>query len=337
MTNRRTYHAAREHQAAHPGTSYQQALRALSGNATGTTQSAPSAQDPGRAYLKQIDELVGQDGAKEHLRKLAGRSALEGSRRSNLVITGQPGTGKSTIARIAGGIWSEHGEGAPQGPIVEVDRTDLVRPALGASGAATAEILESARGGTLIIDQACDLSLAGSVADPFGAEALEVIEESLNGRPGDPAVILLGYPGDIEVLFAHRPALRSLFPQSIDTEPLAAEQLWTLAQRFAAKQGSRLPDAARGEFFAIVKWAANTTVPHTGVTLIHRGGNARFVRNLVESAREAAADRLAAANMSALTDAELTTVTAPDLAAGVTEMTAWLSPAVRYPGQGRGR
>jgi hypothetical protein len=283
--------------------------------------SAPAAGSPAREVrpelpperpieelLAELDELVGLHQVKADVRRLTsllriqklreerGLPTLETSH--HLVFTGNPGTGKTTVARLLSQILRAL-DIVSTGHLVETDRSHLVAGYVGQTATRTRQVLESALGGTLLIDEAYALA-RGSEQD-FGREAIDTIVKFMEDHRDDLAVIAAGYPEEMGDLIDANPGLKSRFTRTIHFPDYTTDELVAIFELMGEDTDYHLDDAGRARLVEVIEAEPRS-----------RGfGNARFVRNVFEASVAYQAERLAA--VEAPTDAELTTLTAADV------------------------
>jgi SpoVK/Ycf46/Vps4 family AAA+-type ATPase len=194
----------------------------------------------------------------------------------HLVFTGNPGTGKTTVARLVSGIYASLGL-LSQGQLIEVDRSELVAGYLGQTAVKTSEVVGKAAGGVLFIDEAYSLT-----GDQYGTESVDTLVKEMEDRRHDLVVIVAGYPAPMREFVAANPGLASRFRTTIEFDDYTDDELLAILKVLAEGSDYELTPAAQKHFRELL--AA------TG-----RGegfGNGRFSRNILEAAIGAHAWRL---------------------------------------------
>ncbi|GAA4546839.1 AAA family ATPase [Amycolatopsis samaneae] len=262
--------------------------------------------------MAELDGMIGLDGVKQRVRSLVAETRLDARRRGaglpvaprsrHLVFTGNPGTAKTTVARLMGQIYRELGA-LPSGHLVEVARPDLVGEFIGQTAPRTREVCERAVGGLLFIDEA--YNLVQDYATDFGKEAVAELLVQMENHRDDLIVIAAGYPADMDRFLDSNAGLRSRFGGTVEFPDYTDEELAGIFTAMAAKQGYRLaPDLA-------------AALPGVMAGIDRGAGfaNGRSARGLLEQAISAQAMRLAGpeVDLEQLADDELTLLTMGDL------------------------
>ena len=286
--------------------------------------------------LAELDALIGLERVKREIHrqvallrveKLRGEAGLKSPTLTrHLVFTGNPGTGKTTVARLVSGIYRALGL-LSQGQLVEVDRSELVAGYLGQTATKTADAVASAAGGVLFIDEAYSLTGIGPTGDQYGQEAVDTLVKEMEDRRDDLVVIVAGYPAPMRIFIDANPGLASRFRTTIEFEDYTDDELVAILLQLAA-----------GADYEVVPEAVQRFRETLGRT--PRGesfGNGRFARNALESAIGHQAWRLR--NTDAPTRDELRQLVARDFdedplddEAGVPPPTSNGDDASREPG-----
>jgi SpoVK/Ycf46/Vps4 family AAA+-type ATPase len=232
------------------------------------------------------------------IRKERGLPVIDTS--NHLVFTGNPGTGKTTVARLIGQIYRTLGV-VSKGQLIETDRSKLVAGFVGQTAIKTADALDSALGGVLLIDEAYALARGGD--DDFGREAIDTLVKGMEDHRDDLALIAAGYPEEMAGFIDANPGLRSRFTRTLHFADYSDDELVRIFCTMGEKSRYAPTEASVTKLREIL--AAQPR---------DRGfGNARFVRNVFEKAVGRQASRLV--GVTAPTDAQLTTLEADDLVA----------------------
>ncbi len=202
----------------------------------------------------------------ERMRAQAGLKAPRMSR--HLIFVGNPGTGKTTVARLIGAIYRAL-ELLPQGQLVEVDRSELVAGYVGQTAMKTAEVCARAKGGVLFIDEA--YALAG---DQYAEEAVNTLVKEMEDHREDLVVIVAGYPDPMVRFIAQNPGLASRFTTTIEFDDYSDDELLAILDSMAGGSDYELTPEARTRVGHILQ-----ATPRTSAF-----GNGRFSRNLFEQA-----------------------------------------------------
>jgi SpoVK/Ycf46/Vps4 family AAA+-type ATPase len=258
--------------------------------------------------LAELDELIGLDHVKEEIRRLTSLLRIQRLRAErdlptvetshHLVFTGNPGTGKTTVARLLSQIFRTL-DVVTKGHLVETDRSQLVAGYVGQTATRTRAVLESALGGTVLIDEAYALARGGE--NDFGLEAIDTLVKFMEDHRDDLAVVAAGYPEEMRKLIDANPGLESRFTRTIDFPDYTGDELVAIFDSMSSKKRYHLDAEARRALTELVGAEPRT-----------RGfGNARFVRNVFEQAVSLQALRLASVEQP--TDDQLTGLVAADI------------------------
>ncbi|MHB8184566.1 MAG: AAA family ATPase [Dermatophilaceae bacterium] len=228
--------------------------------------------------LAELDALIGLEHVKrevhrqvailrvDRLRAEAGMKNATITR--HLVFTGNPGTGKTTVARLVSGIYQALGL-LSKGQLIEVDRSELVAGYLGQTAVKTAEVVSTAAGGVLFIDEAYSLT-----GDQYGTEAVDTLVKEMEDRRDDLVVIVAGYPAPMVAFVAANPGLSSRFRTIIEFDDYSDDELVKILTLLADGSDFELtPEALRHFRELLAVTARDSTF-----------GNGRFSRNMLEAA-----------------------------------------------------
>ncbi len=258
---------------------------------------------------KELDSYIGLEGVKKEVKNLINMAAVYKMRKDNdlptadvslhMVFSGNPGTGKTMIARLMARVYHALGL-LSKGHLTEVDRSGLVAGYIGQTAIKTAKVLEEAIGGVLFIDEA--YTLTSKTENDFGFEAVDTVLKAMEDNRDDLVIIVAGYIDLMEEFIDSNPGLRSRFNKYVHFDDYTAEEMSGIFDLQCKKSCYELPDEAKSalaEYFRAVSEEAGEF------------GNARGVRNTFEKILTEQANRLAA--METVTREDLMTITAADV------------------------
>ncbi|MCT4579452.1 CbbX protein [Donghicola sp.] len=267
-----------------------------------------------REVLEELDrELIGLAPVKQRIRETAALLLVDKARREmglsnetptlHMSFTGNPGTGKTTVARMMAGLLHRLGY-VRKGHLVSVTRDDLVGQYIGHTAPKTKEVLKRAMGGVLFIDEAYYLYKPDNERD-YGQEAIEILLQVMENNRDDLVVIMAGYADRMDRFFTANPGFRSRIAHHIDFPDYSDDELLRISQSMLEGQSYVFDpeaEAAMAEYISMRRMQ-----PHFA--------NARSIRNALDRARLRQANRLFSESKGPLDAAALSTITAADVRA----------------------
>nr|WP_307391101.1 stage V sporulation protein K [Bacillus horti] len=241
--------------------------------------------------MKQLDLLVGLNNVKDfvyeiyawlYITQCRKEQGLKGAHQTlHMIFKGNPGTGKTTVARILGKLFQEMNV-LSKGHLVEVERADLVGEYIGHTAQKTRELVKKALGGILFIDEAYSLARGGT--KDFGKEAIDCLVKAMEDHKDEFVLILAGYPKEMEHFLSSNPGLPSRFPVQLEFSNYTVSELLEIAELMVFEREYELSVQARNKLQHFL--AAEMRNKHQNFS------NARLVRNLIEKAIREHAVRL---------------------------------------------
>lgn len=245
-----------------------------------------------KKFQKELDGLIGLQNVKKIIEEIYALLYISDCRKLHglktnkqalhMIFKGNPGTGKTTIARIFGKLFFDMNV-LSKGHFIEAERADLVGEYIGHTAKKTRELINKAKGGILFIDEAYSLSRGGS--NDFGKEAIDTLVKGMEDHYDDLLVILAGYPREMNYFLSQNPGLPSRFPIIIDFKDYTVEELIEIAKQMVMERDYILANSAEQKLYNHI---------HHVIHHDDKGkfSNGRYVRNIIENAIRKQAVRL---------------------------------------------
>lgn len=270
---------------AEPSSNAAQAAEAA-GNAKTLPQAGPWAE-----WRKELDRMIGLDNVKElvyeiyallQIMQYRSEASLQAQAHVyHMIFKGNPGTGKTTVARLLAKLFQSMGLLA-KGHLVEVERADLVGEYIGHTAQKTRELVKKSLGGVLFVDEAYSLARGGE--KDFGKEAIDTLVKAMEDNKNQFILILAGYTVEIETFLLTNPGLPSRFPIQIEFPDYSVDQLVQIAESMTKdREYTLLPQTV---------FKLKQLISQEKSDAVYDFSNARFVRNVLERAIRYQAVRL---------------------------------------------
>jgi stage V sporulation protein K len=241
---------------------------------------------------KELDQLIGLENVKKivkeiyawlYINKMRKESGLKSNKQAlHMIFKGNPGTGKTTVARLLGKLFFEMNV-LSKGHFIEAERADLVGEYIGHTANKTRDLIKKARGGILFIDEAYSLARGGE--KDFGKEAIDTLVKGMEDYCEDLVVILAGYPAEMDYFLSLNPGLPSRFPLMIEFPDYTVDELVQIAKQMLHDREYEFTFEAERKLYYHIEELLETKKDK-------KFSNGRYVRNLIEKAIRKQAVRL---------------------------------------------
>lgn len=275
-------------------------------------ESAESLED----LQKQLDSMIGLDGVKQQVHSIINELKIDALRKSkglkvsntskHLVFKGNPGTGKTTIARLLSKIYKQLGI-LEKGQLVEVDRSEIVAGYVGQTALKTKEKIDEAMGGILFIDEAYTLAKG---ENDYGQEAIDTLLKAMEDHRDEFIVIVAGYDEPMESFLQSNPGLKSRFNEYIHFDDYSEEELFMIFGLLCEQNDFRMDLEVQDTLKTYLNELCNQKSDNFA--------NGREMRNLFDKSKKAHSNRLASLNE--ISDEDLITFKKDDLLRAIEEM-----------------
>ncbi|MEM6725865.1 MAG: AAA family ATPase, partial [Bacteroidota bacterium] len=237
--------------------------------------------------MANLDQLIGLSSIKEQVRdhakyiqflQLRKEKGFEETEEINIhsVFIGNPGTGKTTVAKMMGKLYKKMGL-LTKGHVHEVDRVDLIGEYIGQTAPKVKEAIEKARGGILFVDEAYALARTNDDSKDFGREVIEILVKEMSDGAGDMAVIVAGYPKEMQHFLDSNPGLKSRFKIYYEFSDYLPQELAEIANYASTNKNVRLSVDSKERIDELITEAYRNRD--------RSFGNARFVNDIIEQAK----------------------------------------------------
>jgi SpoVK/Ycf46/Vps4 family AAA+-type ATPase len=292
----------------------------------GTVEEKKSIQE----IMAELDGIIGMDVMKKEIKSLYAqlnqiaemeKKGVKADKPAHhFVITGNPGTGKTTVARLLGKIFEGLGL-LEAGHVVEVDRSKLVAGYIGQTAPLTNKMCDSAMGGILFIDEAYTLKQGGSGGGDFGQESIDTLLKRMEDDRGKFMVIAAGYKSPMERFLTSNEGLKSRFTKYFNLEDYNPQELTAIFEVLANKQHYIVPPETRERIVAFFKDRCGRKTKDFA--------NGREARNLMDEARKNQADRLSTADIANMSKEDTLTLLPEDIPATTSEKMVSIDEALK--------